>query len=114
MIVRVAAVAAFTAGLLVAANTTPALSLSLSGLHDQTIEKGRLCFTDHFHLGSGKEAASKRASIASAIADWNSFAAGEYGDAWGSFKLAADKSAKCFGSGSTWECEIRARPCRRR
>ena len=95
-----------------AAAATPALSLTF--LHDKRVEGGKVCFSDHEHLGEGEILRSKRAAMASAVRDWTRYTAGEYGAAWGSFKLSASKQASCRAVGGAWECYVRSRPCRRK
>ena len=88
-----------------------AQSTGLDGLHDKRREGGRVCFTDHFHDGSGSGANKKQAEIA-AIQSWSDFTSWEYGAAWGSFRNAASKSLKCSGTPGSMTCSVSARPCR--
>ena len=57
-------VACAIAGLSLAALPALAQSSGLEGLHDQRHEGGRVCFSDHFHDGSGSGANRKQAEVA--------------------------------------------------
>jgi hypothetical protein len=85
----------------------------LSDIHAQRLEGGRVCMTEHFHYGSGNGLPSRKAAEAEAIASWVGFTAWEYGDPWGSYRIAASRTMKCAQAGGTWSCETEARPCRR-
>jgi len=91
--------------------STPASALDW--LHQKRVERSLVCMSDHFHLGEGRPAASKQAAVHSAIRDWIGYTAGEYGSAWGNFRIAASKSARCEPAGRGWVCSVNARPCRR-
>ncbi len=91
--------------------STAAGAQGLEFLHAQRVEGGRVCFTDHFHSGSSSGHATRAAAEKDAQAGWSSFTAFEYGDRWGSWRIAASKSMKCSQS-SGWGCQIEARPCR--
>ena len=83
----------------------------LANLHSWTKVGNRICFTDHFHNGSGSGASQKQA-LAAAIRDWAGFTGWEYGPHWGVWALAETKRANCAPSGSTWSCQVEARPCK--
>ena len=83
----------------------------LEFLHTQRTEGGRVCFNDHFHSGSSSEHATRAAAEKEAIAGWSSFTALEYGNRWGSWRIAGSKSMNCSQT-SGWGCQIEARPCR--
>ena len=83
----------------------------LDGLHDQRVEGGRVCMSDHTHAGSGS-GATRQLAEREAAASYTSFTALEYGDAWGSWRLAAGRTTNCSQSGGSWSCSIEARPCR--
>jgi hypothetical protein len=85
----------------------------LSDIHAQRFESGRVCMVDHFHYGSSNGMPSRKAAEADAIASWVGFTAWEYGDPWGSYRLAASRAMKCEQSGGAWSCSMEARPCRR-
>ena len=85
----------------------------MASLHAQQRVGGKVCMTSHFHNGQSTNAPSRKAAEMAAIRDWTGFTAWEYGGAWANFQLAASKSMKCSQSGSTWGCNVEARPCRR-
>ncbi|MFM1815709.1 MAG: hypothetical protein RLZ98_2404 [Pseudomonadota bacterium] len=85
---------------------------TLVALHDLRVERGRLCMSDHFHVGSSQGQTSKKIAEREAIASWAGFTAWEYGDHWGNIRLAGSRSMKCAQSGTGWACEVQARPCR--
>lgn len=100
--------AVLISGLLAAA---PGSAQALDWLHAQRFEGGRVCMVDHFHDGSSFAQPSRAAAERAAIANWVSFTAGEYGGAWGSWRLAASRGINCSNSGG-WSCSVTARPCR--
>ena len=67
--------------------------------------------TGHTHAGAGS-GSTRAAAEAEAAANYSSFTAWEYGDQWGSWRLAAGKTASCSQAGGGWSCSIEARPCR--
>ena len=80
--------------------------------HDLRRERGKLCFRDHWHYGSGT-GKSKKAARISAIRSWAQFTALEYGTDWARFSRASGKSIKCLpAGGGAWDCQIDARPCK--
>lgn len=102
--IGLAAAAVFSAG--------TASAQGLEFLHEQRAEGGRICFTDHFHYGSSSGEASRAAAERSAIASWAGFTALEYGNNWGSWRIAASKKMSCSQSGAGWGCNAEARPCK--
>ena len=111
--VLIAACALATSAHSAAAQKAGAAVTGLAAMHDMRREKGRLCFTDHFHHGSSAGQPSKAAAMKEAVASWGGFTALEYGNEWASFNKAGSKTAKCTQSTSgSWGCEIEARPCR--
>ena len=89
----------------------PAMAQGLDGLHDQRAEGGRWCMSNHPHAGAGS-GPTRQAAERDAAANYSSFTAWEYGNSWGSWSLAAGKAANCVQSGTSWSCNIEARPCR--
>lgn len=86
---------------------------SLVGLHDLRVERGRMCMSDHFHVGDAQARPSRQIAEREALASWSGFTAWEYGDHWGNPKLAGSPSMKCEqSSGLGWSCQFNARPCR--
>ena len=83
----------------------------LDGLHDQRVEGGKVCFSEHSHAGNGS-GATRAAAERDAAGSWEGFTALEYGNLWGSFRLAAGKTMNCSQSGGSWSCYTEARPCR--
>lgn len=86
----------------------------LAGIHDWSRVGGKVCLKDHYHSGSSAGEKSRKAAELAAIGSWQGFTAWEYGGAWGSFRNAESKHVKCDGGGTTWGCNVEARPCRRR
>ncbi len=83
-----------------------------AALHDKVRANGKVCFVDHFHVGTGAGTTKKQA-MADAVRSWSEFVAFEYGGRWGAWSRAAGRTAQCSGSnGSSVVCNLRARPCR--
>ena len=105
-------------GILVAASALvltgagPSFAQSLSDLHSQRVEGGRVCMSDHFHHGSSSGQPNRAAAERSAIENWSGFTAWEYGNNWGSWRIAGSRKVECSQSGSGWACSVEARPCR--
>lgn len=111
MIRTILTAASAAAALSLASLPALAQSTGLEGLHDKRREGGRVCFSDHFHDGSGSGANKKLAEVA-AIKNWTEFTSWEYGAGWGSFRNAASKSLNCSGPKGAVSCSVSARPCR--
>lgn len=92
--------------------TVAAHAQGLEDLHSQRAEGGRWCMSDHFHTGSSSGQDSKQAAERSAIESWSSFTAWEYGNHWGSWRIAGSKSLRCGNPSGSWGCQAEARPCR--
>lgn len=86
---------------------------AMENLHDQRREGNRICFSDHFHQGSGI-GKNEKVATAAAVLSWREFTAWEYGDRWGDWRLANSKEIKCDKEGGQVQCLVWARPCRRR
>ena len=94
----------------------PALAdqTGVDAIHAQQRERGnKTCMSDHYHYGSSSGKSSKKAALASAVKSWADFTDFEYGSDWAHWGLASSKSVACSGSGSSWGCDINARPCRK-
>jgi hypothetical protein len=72
--------------------------------------RGR-CMVDHYHYGSGS-GSTKTAAMRDAIGSYQSFTDFEYGSDWARWSRAAGKRASCTKSGSGFDCQISARPCK--
>lgn len=83
----------------------------LAGMHAHAMIRGRRCFAEHTHTGSGTPERSKRAAIAAAAQNWSSFTAFEYGTDWARWKYATAKQVSCQSGAGSWTCEVQARPC---
>lgn len=83
----------------------------LAAMHDVRVERGKLCYTDHYHYGGSNSMPSKKAAQVEAIRSWQSFTDMEYGRRWSNFRNAASKKVNCTQGASGWGCEIEARPC---
>jgi len=96
-----------------------AMGWATSGLAQQTLHDevrvGKLsCMVDHYHFGSSKGQASKKAAEAEAAASWSDFVDFVYGSAYTSWKSSVGKSVECAKDGSgSWGCIVSSRPCRR-
>ncbi|MEL6871550.1 MAG: hypothetical protein AAFO62_01890 [Pseudomonadota bacterium] len=104
----VATLAAVTA----AATPTLAQESALLALHEQRREGRKICLVGHFHAGASSGQRSKRLALKAAARDWQGFTAWEYGNHWGLWKNAKNKSATCQQVGNTWSCDVEGRPCR--
>jgi hypothetical protein len=91
----------------VAAPAVLADDTGFASSHDLRRERGRICFSDHWHYGSGTGPTIKAAQ-ADAIKSWASFTALEYGSDWARFSRAASKKMTCSGG----SCSLEARPCK--
>ncbi|MEO1281300.1 MAG: hypothetical protein AAFV69_06155 [Pseudomonadota bacterium] len=86
----------------------------LAAMHDIRSERGKLCFTDHYHYGSSQNLPSKKMAVRAAIGSWQDFTDLEYGGRWSSYRYAASKKVGCKVESGAWGCEIEARPCAKR
>lgn len=81
-------------------------------MHTARVERGFVCYSDHYHYGSSGNQSSKRAAEAAAISAWSSFVDFEYGSAWANFRKAGSKKMTCSNGSGGWDCSVEARPCR--
>lgn len=81
-------------------------------MHDARVERGYVCYSDHFHYGSSSGQATRKQAEAAAISSWASFVDLEYGSAWASYKKAGSRKMTCSQGSGGWECSVEARPCR--
>lgn len=81
-------------------------------MHDARIERGFVCYSDHFHYGSSGNQPTRKAAEAAAISSWASFVDLEYGSAWANFRRAGSKKMTCSQGSGGWDCSVEARPCR--
>lgn len=93
------------------AGTAFADDSGLAYSHDMRKEKGRTCFSDHYHQGGGSGGTRKAAEI-DAIKSWSSFTDFEYGSVWARFSKAAGKGMSCTQVSTGWDCQVEARPCK--
>ncbi|MGE5513116.1 MAG: hypothetical protein ACM31O_17940 [Bacteroidota bacterium] len=84
----------------------------LDALHAQVRVGGKICMLDHYHDGASNGAGSRKQAEAEAIESWASFTAWEYGNNWGSWRLAEGKSVSCDRGSGSWTCTLQARPCK--
>ena len=90
-------------------------STAVEGLwHDARIERGFVCYSEHFHYGSSGTQPTRAKAEAAAINSWSSFVDFEYGSAWARFARAGSKKMSCSQSGGGWDCSVEARPCKGR
>ena len=83
-----------------------------NALHSARVERGYVCYTDHFHYGSSGTQPTRAKAERAAIESWSSFVDFEYGSAWANFRRAGSKGMSCSQSGGGWDCSLEARPCR--
>ena len=99
----------FTVGQAVAAPS----ETGLHKIHATARTGGKLCMIDHFHEQDGLSLPSRHGAEASAIRQWITFTADEYGSAWGGFTAAGSKKVNCKqGGDKSWTCSALARPCK--
>ena len=90
------------------------LATAQQTLHDEQRVGKLSCMVDHYHFGSSKGQASRKAAEADAAASWENFVDFEYGGAYASWKASQGKSVDCANDGSgLWGCTVSSRPCRR-
>ncbi|MFM2421947.1 MAG: hypothetical protein RL291_477 [Pseudomonadota bacterium] len=95
------------------ASAAKAQESGLSSMHAQAPVGNRICMTDHTHDGKGSGSTEAEARAAAARA-WSSFTAWEYGDAWGSYALSANKRERCEPEFGLIACYFVSNPCRPR
>jgi hypothetical protein len=112
---RIASASLFAIGLAALGTVDIALAQqdgAMASLHAQRREGGKICMADHFHNGSSSGQPSRKAAEIAAIRDWAGFTAWEYGTHWGNYGIAGSKRINCTQSGSSWGCDLEARPCK--
>lgn len=109
MVLRLMATA--SAAVLLLSSPMPTQAGRLEFLHDKVLIGGHVCMKDHTHLGKGGDA-NQAIALTKAARDWSDFTAFEYGEAWGNFAIAANKSMSCGQLRDAWMCEVVAVPCR--
>lgn len=82
-------------------------------LHSLSKERGRTCFSDHFHSWTGDAKPTKKAAMDSAVNGWRGFTAAEYGTDWAHFGMAGDAKFNCTQGNGAITCQVEARPCRK-
>ena len=99
--------------LLIVATTSHAYAMEagFTAPHSWRIERNKICFDEHSHVG-GAEAMTKRAAHKAAIREWREFTAWEYGSVWASYKRASGKSVEYTKAAVGWFARVYARPCR--
>lgn len=80
-------------------------------MHTARIERGYVCYSDHWHYGAGS-GDNRKAAERAAVSSWSSFVDLEYGSAWAIFAKAGSKKMSCSQGSGKWECSVEARPCR--
>jgi hypothetical protein len=83
----------------------------VAGIHEWRHVGAKICFSDHYHDGSGS-GSSQHAAMVDAVRAWQEFTVFEYGSDWGSYERAVGKSASCSASGASMTCHISAIPCK--
>jgi hypothetical protein len=92
--------------------TSSADETGMASMHTWRREGGRTCMSDHWHYGSSGSQGSKAAAQRAAIRSWVDFTDLEYGSNWARWGRAASKRMGCSRSGTGWNCDAEARPCR--
>lgn len=106
------ALAVFTAAVSMSAATLAlADETGLAASHSWRKEGGKVCFSDHWHYGSGS-GPTRKAAERDAASAWAGFTAFEYGSTWARYSRAAGKKMSCSQSSGGWNCSVEARPCR--
>jgi hypothetical protein len=82
-----------------------------ASMHTQARVGRKMCFTDHYHYGSGN-GSTRAAAERDAIGSWASFTDFEYGSDWARYSKAVRKKMSCSSSGSGFSCQVEALPCR--
>lgn len=96
------------------AGALPASAQGLTDLHTKVRVGNKICFSSHYHDGSGS-GNSRKGAEADAVKSWQGFTGWEYGSAWGNFWIAEGRGIKCEqSSANAWSCHVQARACRRR
>ena len=85
---------------------------ALVALHELRREGSSICLVGHYHYGGSSGETSRKAALESAVSYWRGFTAGEYGDHWGSWRRARNKTVNCEQTASGWGCGVEARPCK--
>ncbi|MDQ8698208.1 hypothetical protein [Hyphomicrobium sp. LHD-15] len=101
------------AAMIFAAGLAPATAdqTGFASMHNQARVGNKMCFTDHYHYGSGS-GSTKAAAEKDAIGSWASFTDFEYGSDWARYSKAVRKKMSCSQSGSGYSCQVEALPCR--
>jgi hypothetical protein len=101
------------AAIIVGAGSAPVMAdqTGFASMHNQARVGGKMCFTDHFHYGSGNGSTRAKAEK-DAIASWVSFTDFEYGSDWARYGKAVRKRMSCSSSGAGFSCQVEALPCR--
>lgn len=103
---------AATAGTAIGIPMVSADETGLATMHEWRRERGRLCMTDHWHYGSSGSQRSRATAQRAAIRSWVDFTNLEYGTTWARWGRAASKRMTCSRSGTGWNCDVEARPCK--
>ena len=103
----------FVAALALGSAATAAVAdvTGFDSMHTQARVGNKMCMTDHWHYGNGN-GKTKALAQRDAISSWQSFTDFEYGSDWARFSKAVAKKISCSGSGSSYSCQVEARPCR--
>lgn len=79
--------------------------------HDLRKEKGKLCMSDHDHLGTA-DGKTKPAAKAAAVKVWETYTAFEYGSDWARYSRAAPVSTEYTKAETGWTAVVTSRPCK--
>ncbi len=83
----------------------------LAASHSWRKEGGKVCFSDHWHYGTGS-GPTRKAAERDAAGAWAGFTSFEYGSTWARYSKAASKKMSCSQGSGGWNCSVEARPCR--
>lgn len=103
---------AATAATAIGVPTSSADETGMASMHTWRREGGRTCMSDHWHYGSSGSQRSRATAQRAAIRSWVDFTDLEYGTTWARWGRAASKRMGCSRSGTGWNCDAEARPCR--
>jgi hypothetical protein len=79
--------------------------------HSLRKEKGKLCMSEHLHLGTA-DGATRAAAKTNAIKTWEKYTGFEYGSDWARYSRAAPVSIEYTKADKGWTAVVTARPCK--
>jgi hypothetical protein len=112
LLASISLAAAVTVGTLsTSASVATAAETGMASIHSWRKVGRKTCLIDHQHSGAGSGINRKVAEL-EAIRSWAGFTDLEYGATWSNYNHAIEKRMSCSGSGSSFQCDLLATPCR--